>query len=104
MATACALPPKARLLENYVLAELYIGFYPCRLGGSLKHNGEVLYALAALAGQALDGVYAYGSAAEALAACVRLSTLANHDQDWLKALSGWAKENAGKFCIETKGA
>lgn len=104
MATACALPPKEHLLENYVLAELYIGFYPCRLGGSLKHNGEVLYALAALAEQAVAEAYVSGSAAGALAACVRLSTLANHDQDWLKALSGWAKENAGKFRIETKGA
>lgn len=99
LATDCPLPPKARLLENYVLAELYMGFYPCRLGGSLKHNGLVLYCLAALAEAALAGACASRSPEAALAACVRLSTLANHDQDWLNALSDWVRGHAGKYIL-----
>ena len=95
----CRLPDRERLLENYLLAELYTGLYPCRLGGTLRHNGEAVYALAALAEEAINEAWASGQAARVLAACVRLSAFAGHDQDWLQALSDWVQESLADWGI-----
>ena len=87
MATERELPPWPLFWENFLVSEYFFGIYPCRLGGSLQHNGEVFLALSDLLEEAVREPYQAGDAAGVLAACVRLATLADHDKDWLAALS-----------------
>ena len=90
--TARTVPPMDILMENIVVSEFFIGLYPCCLPGSMLHNGMVLYVISEIFHSKVEQASEHGDASRLLLELSRQMIYANHDRDWLQAVSEYLTE------------